>query len=110
MIHEYSKLLALVYFKNQAENYDLSELRSVLGFTQIQLDELISEFFEEGYLEYNDYEMNISEKGLYFLQEQNAENHNLESENKNLSVINKEKAISLDEIYVPKGFDKKYSI
>ncbi len=110
MIHEYSKLLALVYFKNQAENYDLSELRSILGFTQMQLDEMLLELFEVGCLEYRDYEMNISEKGLYFLQEQNAENYNFESENKNLSVINKDKTISLDEIYIPKEFDKKYSM
>ena len=36
--------------------------------------------------------------------------YNFESENKNLSVINKDKTISLDEIYIPKEFDKKYSM
>ena len=109
MIHNYLKLLALVYFKNQVENYDFSELRSILGLTQLQLDELISEFFEKGYLEYKDYEMGISKKCLNFLQKENAVNHNLKSDSINLSVINKENASPLDKIYIPKGFDKKFN-
>ena len=83
----FHKLLALVYFKNQAENYDLSELRSILGFTQIQLDKMLSELFENEYLVYKNYEMSVSEKGLNYLKKKNAEKYELASNDINLSVI-----------------------
>lgn len=107
MGNNYVELLALVYFKDKGKEYDLSELRYILGLTQFQLDELISSLFQKCYLGYRDYEMCLSEKGLSFIKEEQALKHEYESDEKHLSVIHKEKAISLDTIYVPKKFDMK---
>ena len=104
---KYAELLALVYFKDKGKAYDLSELRYILGLTQFQLDELISSLFEKNYLEYREYEMCLSEKGLLFLKQEQALKHEYKSDEKHLSVIHKEKAISLDIIFVPKKFDRK---
>ena len=109
MGNTYIELLALVYFKNKGTEYDLSELRYILGLTQLQLDELISILFEKNYLEYSNYVMCLSEKGLSLLKQEQALNHKYKSDEKQLLVIHKEKAISLDTIYVPKDFIKKYS-
>jgi hypothetical protein len=107
MENTYVGLLALVYFQGKGKEYDLSELRYILGLTQFQLDELIYSLFEKSYLEYIDYEMCLSEKGLSYINQKQALKHEYESDEKHLSVIHKEKAISLDTIYVPKKFDRK---
>lgn len=107
MENKYVELLALIYFKDKGKGYDLSELRYILGLTQFQLDELISSLFEKNYLEYIDYEMHLSEKGLSYIKQEQALNHEYKSDEKHLSVIHKEKAISLDTIYAPKKFDRK---
>ena len=86
MIHSYTKLLALIYFKNQADKYDLTELCSILGLTHSQLDNLLLILFEENLLKYNRFdEMCISK----------------------ISIINEEKAKPIDYIYIPKDFNKK---
>ena len=107
MEHSYSKLLSLVYFKTQGKDYDLSELCAILGLTQLQLDILISDLFEEGFLKYVDYEMCISQEGLEYLEQNNAINNKLKANSMNLSVINPKKAKSFDYIYIPKDFHKK---
>lgn len=107
MENKYVELLALIYFKDKGKGYDLRELRYILGLTQFQLDELISSLFEKNYLEYIDYKMHLSEKGLSYIKQEQALKHEYKSDEKHLSVINKEKAISLDTIYVPKKFDRK---
>ncbi len=68
----YVELLALVYFKDKGKDYNLSKLRYILGLAQFQLDELISLLFEKKYLEYSNYEMCLSEKGLSFLKQKQA--------------------------------------
>lgn len=107
MGNNYVELLALVYFKDKGTEYDFSELRYILGLTQYQLDELISSLFEKKHLEYIDYEVCLSEKGLSYIKQEQALKHEYISDEKHLSVINKEKAIPLDTIYVPKKFDRK---
>ena len=107
MENNYVELLALVYFKDKGKKYDWGELRYILGLTQFQLDELVSSLFENNYLEYRDYEMCLSEKGLSYIRQEQALKHEYESDEKHLSVIHKEKVISMDTIYVPKKFDRK---
>ena len=107
MNHSYSKILALVYFKNQCGKYDLNELCSILGFTQVQLDELLSDLFERKLLEYKDYEMCISEEGKKYLEQRHASSHEYNSNDMKRSVINKENAISFEDIYIPKELKKK---
>ena len=107
MGNNYVELLALVYFKDKGKEYDFSELRYILGLTQFQLDELISSLFEKNYLEYIDYEMHLSEKGLSYIKQEQALKHEYKSDEKHLSVIHTETAISLDTNYVPKKFDRK---
>ncbi len=108
MIHSYTKLLALIYFKNQADKYDLTELCSILGLTHSQLDNLLRILFEENLLKYNRFdEMCISKKGLDYLERNHATNNEYKSSNMSLSIINEEKAKPIDYIYIPKDFNKK---
>ena len=107
MNHSYTKLLSLIYFKNQADKYDLIELCSILGLTHSQLDDLIFILFNENLLEYINFEMCISEKGLEYLEHNNAIDNEYKSSDMSLSVINKGKAKSIDYVYVPKDFNRK---
>lgn len=51
--------------------------------------------------------MCISEKGLEYLEHNNAIDNEYKSSDMSLSVINKGKAKSIDYVYVPKDFNRK---
>ena len=65
--NDYTKALVLLYFREKGQSYHWQELRELLGLTSTQLDRLICDFVEKGYLEYDNYELRLGEKGYLFL-------------------------------------------
>lgn len=104
---DYSLLLALSYLNQYKEKYILSELMQILGMTTNQFDILLSELFEHKYIVYNNYILSVTALGKAFLTSSNMYDYdNLES-NTNLLHVDPEKAMSIDEVYIPKKILRK---
>lgn len=106
-MNEYAEVLSLLYFKEVGSAYDWGELREVLGYTSVQLDNLIQQLMQNGFIEYKDFEIQLTEKGLLYLVATNQIDYYYrkpEIEQKD------SQRQSLDTPYIPKGFDKKYKI
>jgi len=106
-MESYIVCLALLYFKEKGNKYDFGDLRSLLGFTQLQFDKLIALLRENKYVEYMDFEIKITDKGLTHLIKQNQINSSLEDKEYKFKNIDIKNAISLETVYVPKKFAKK---
>lgn len=107
---DYIVSLALLYFKERGTRYSWPELRSLLGLTSDQLDDLVQHLIENGYLVYQEYELRISESGLKHLILANQFDYKLTNTNNNyyLETLELKRPAPFDRPYVPKGFDKKY--
>lgn len=63
----YAELIALSYFKECGEDYDLGSLRKIIGANELQFHEIIEKLFEDGTLEYSGTLLRISDKGAVAL-------------------------------------------
>lgn len=99
--------IALSYFNNMGLNYNLSELKQLLGFVDESLDDLINNLINEGYIEYNNYELQITDKGKIHLISTNNTNINFGENEYIMKNIHPDKAINVNDIYVPKYFSSK---
>lgn len=106
-MESYIVCLALSYFKEKGNKYDFGDLRSLLGFTQSQLDKLMVFLRENELVKYVNFEIKITNKGLRYLIAQNQINSSLEDAEYGLSNIDAKTAISFETPYVPKKFSKK---
>ncbi|NWO24676.1 hypothetical protein HW272_03115 [Peptostreptococcaceae bacterium oral taxon 081] len=100
----YRKQLALLYFKTSGNEYDLSELMKLLGLRNNQLDLILLELKNDGFICTNNYEIKITEKGILHLVSNNITNNadsSLQYLFKNIVVEN---IMALNEPYVPKKF------
>ncbi len=105
---EYGLILALTYFKEKNDEYILSELSGILGYTHTQIDKLIDELISMGYVAYIDELIRITPKGITFLIANEMENLSLLDDDFKLIHIRPEDAVNIEEPYVPKDFAKKY--
>lgn len=105
-MNEYTLSLFLLYIKEAGTNYDFTEAKQMLGMSHAQLEELISNLKGKEYLDYVEYSLKITEKGLRYLISRNAINY---SANDKEYVVNIHTSqLPIDEVFVPKDFDKKY--
>lgn len=103
-MNKYINSLTLSYFRSLDGDYDLSELKSLLGLQQNQLDKLIMELKKEGYIAYDDFELKITNKGILHLISNNQIDFSVENSEYNYKHINNSELLSLDKPYVPKKF------
>lgn len=104
---DYTKILALSYFKQYRQSYVLSDLMKILGIDAVRLDKLITKLMEEDLLIFDEYLLRITEKGLCLIISKNMQGYN-ELDNEYLNPkIKPDKAWSLDKPYVPKKFMTK---
>lgn len=109
MLIHYNIVLALSYFKEKQNKYIISELMEILGYTQIQMDELLQKLFDEEYICYNEDLIVVTDKGITFLIANDCDDMGTNDKQYNMVRINPEEAMSFEEIYVPEKFNKKYS-
>lgn len=107
MMSNFTNLLALSYFKQYGDSYVLSELTKILGISAEQLDTMISELIENGYIEYKCNMLSITIKGLSELIDSNMHGYNNQDTEFILLHVNKDKAWPLDKVYLPKNFGTK---
>ena len=103
-LDEYVFSLALSYLKTYGETYSVSELLNLLGLTKQQMDKLIAHLKSSGFIEYSNYELSITNKGLQHLVIQNQINSVLGKSEYAFIHINKSSAISLETPYIPHKF------
>ena len=63
-MHEYIVSLSLSYLKTCGETYSVNELMNLLGLTQNQMDKLIAHLKKNEFVDYLNYELKITNKGL----------------------------------------------
>lgn len=107
-VKEYTTFLALAYFKEKQSSYLISEMMELLGLTQAQVDNLISQLLQNGFISYDDSLLKITSKGLTYLITNNCGMIEVENKTIPLCHISPERATPIDEPYVPKRFLKKY--
>lgn len=107
-MEEYAVLIALAYFNELKDKYTINELAEILGYTHKRIEELTFYLLSNGYIEYVDNLLEISQKGLTLLIANEMEDFSFSPENINLIHINPDNALSITEPYVPKDFAKKY--
>ncbi len=100
----YRKLLVLLYFKTYGKEYDLLELRQLLGLDNSHLDQILMELKSDELIAIEDYIIVITEKGLISLVANNINCNSHVSEDYNYKNINTDNRMALDEPYVPKKF------
>lgn len=103
-LHEYIVSLSLSYFKTCGEAYSINELINLLGLNQYQMDKLIAYLKENNFIEYINYELQITNKGLQYLVIHNQINSSLENGEYKFIHIDKSNAISIETPYVPYKF------
>lgn len=110
-MHDYKNLLILLYFAQVQDNYDYTELRQIMGMTKYQLEERLIYLKEEGLLYYNNFLLEITKEGLTKLNSNyillNNDNSVFSEDDYNYAHIDKSKAISISDIYIPKNFQEK---
>ena len=105
---QYRILLALSYFKEKNGQYSISELMLILGFNNKQISDLIELLLNSKYLEYNnDCLLTITSRGIAYLIANDGSEIEFNAV-RFLSHIAPEKALPIDEPYVPKNFAKKF--
>lgn len=100
----YRKQLTLLYFKTSGYEYDLSELMQLLGLQQNQLDLILLELKNDGFICTNNYEIEITEKGISHLISNNISSNADNSIKYSFNNIVVENLMQLNEPYVPKRF------
>lgn len=100
----YRKQLTLLYFKTSGNEYDLSELMKLLGLRNNQLDLILLELKNDGFICTNNYEIKITEKGILHLISNNITNNADSSIQYLFKNIVVENIMALNEPYVPKKF------
>lgn len=100
----YRKQLTLLYFKTSGNEYDLSELMRLLGLRRNQLDLILLELKNDGFICINNYEIEITEKGILHLISNNINSNTYNGIKYSLNNIVVENLMKLDEPYVPKRF------
>lgn len=103
---DYQKILFLTYFK-ECKEVDFNELIFLLGLNSKNLDFLIREMIEKNYIAYINYKLQLTDHGVRYLIAKNQINTEMEYSDFILRNISPEKAMSLDEPFVPVGFMSK---
>lgn len=104
---DYATLLALSFFKQYKDSYILSELMKILGADAEQLDSLIFELIDSGYIEYQNYMLTITEKGNAELVASNMNQYNDQDIDFIKLHVNQSAVWPIDKPYVPDKFMTK---
>lgn len=104
LMDNYRKQLTLLYFKTSGNEYDLSELMQLLGLRQNQLDLILFELKNDEFICTDNYEIEITEKGILHLISNNINSNADNSIKYSLNNIVVENLMQLNEPYVPKRF------
>jgi len=106
-MNDYAVLLALSYFKQYKETYILTDLAEILGYNLTRLDLLIDELLNNEMLLFNGYLLEISNKGIMLLFNNDMNNYDYEDERIIYNTIDPTKAWNIHKPYVPHSFMKK---
>lgn len=107
-MNDYVISLALAYFKEKGENYDIGEMMEMFGYTWARLSDLLDMIMERQLIAYSDNLIKITNKGLAYLIAHNQGNMNIRKDGIELLYIHPDKAQSIEKPYVPVKFLKKY--
>lgn len=107
---DYKNLLILTYFFQKKEMYIFSEIQGLLGLCLDQFDARIDLLLNGGLLACNDNLLTITNKGLEIVLAHNIESFPFFYENDkkcDQNIIEFVTQIGINDIYIPKDFDKK---
>lgn len=108
IVSDYTTLLALSFLKQYKDNYILSELMKILGFNAEQLDMLIFKLLNDGYLEYKNCMLTVTEKGNEKLVGSNMYQYD-DNDTEFIKLhVNRSEALPIDKPYVPDNFMIKH--
>ncbi len=104
----YISRLIISYLFHTENDYEISELMQLTGMGSKQLTEIMNDLFDKNYVEYCEYELQITPKGKAFLISNDSLCDSFSDDYIILRNINPQSALKTDEFYVPKGFTHKY--
>ena len=107
-MNEYVVCLSLAYFLQKGEDYVISELMELLGYSRIQISELISWIVENDYIAYDNDLLRVTRKGFRFLISRDKTEIIIRKKTMGPLYIKEGTAQPLDVPYVPENFTKKY--
>ncbi len=113
-IIDYDKIIILLYIKSYFDTYSYEEIKNCLGFSYIQLDEIIGSMINDKMLRYNEkFLIEIDEDGLNLLEELNLRDVQFDDiisdyESDILECIQIEGKLEIKDIFIPKNFQKKF--
>jgi hypothetical protein len=108
---DYRDILIIFYFNSVKSNYIYSDLVELLGLTYSLVSEKVDTLIEEAYLFLDEDKLiQISEKGLVILREKKFSNIHIFDlyDDKGLANDKISKCLDVNEIFIPKNFDKKF--
>lgn len=103
---EYKLVMILKYFKLVKESYSYNELMDLFGLNIKQLDSLLFEMIQLRLLEVNQY-IKITTSGEDLLKKYNINDYEQIDSYIETDIFNYER-IEFEDIYIPKGFEKKF--
>jgi predicted transcriptional regulator len=108
-MNDFKNLLILSYFFQYKECYLLSKLQEVLGLTNIQLENRITDLMNNNLLSYQDNLLSLTSKGAQIVLSKNIESFPFEINAINATNLTKSsEALTINGFYIPKKFIKKY--
>ena len=108
-MNDYRLSLALSYFRERGEEYEISEMMELLGLTRDRLSELLESLLDEKLIEYSDNLLHITKKGLTRLIAQNQGDMIINQDTIEFLYIKPDNAQSFEHPYIPLKFFRKYS-
>lgn len=109
---DYKELLVIIYFNTHKSSYKYNEICNQLGINIESLDKIVSDLILKGFLGYNrDNIVSLSEIGRSYLESINLSEFSLtekiveEADHSDLIKYNPE---IVNEIYIPKKFNRKF--
>lgn len=106
ILHDFKNLLILSYFFQYKECYVLSKLQQILGLSNIQLENRITDLMNNNFLSYQDNLLSVTSKGAQVVLSKDMDSFPFEISVPSLGQPSER--LSIDDIYIPKRFLKKY--
>lgn len=107
-MNNYTVSLFLLYIKDMGNDYDLSEVKQILGITQHQLEYIMKDLIKQELIEYVNFTLKITHKGLRYLISKNNINFHIQDD-EYITNIKRHEVLPVDAPYIPKNFDRKYN-
>ena len=104
----YVSRLILAYLFNIGSEYEVGELMQLSGKNSKELTVIINYLLDNEYIAYCEYELTVTQKGISYLISNDSLNDVFLNDCPVLRNIDPQSALSINEPYVPKKFNRKY--